>query len=107
MTLGLGDVFCVGDVICIYWLLLCFLSVCCSIKIVPFTYLKIVYLLSNAQKKLKSILIKLVSAAGTGFFYTTRKSISLGRKLALRKYDPVVRQHVIFEESKISKGKKK
>ena len=59
-----------------------------------------------AAGKRKSILIKLVSAAGTGFFYTTRKNPrNLPHKLAFRKYDPVVRQHVLFQEAKINKPK--
>lgn len=49
------------------------------------------------MKKKGSILIKLVSMAGTGFFYTTSKNPRLGTKLMLRKYDPVVRQHVLFK----------
>jgi large subunit ribosomal protein L33 len=40
--------------------------------------------------------------AGTGFFYVTRKNpTQITRKLAFRKYDPIVRQHVVFEESKM------
>lgn len=46
--------------------------------------------------------IKLVSTAGTGFFYTTTKNKrQTPDKLKLKKYDPVVRKHVIFEEKKI------
>lgn len=45
-------------------------------------------------------LIRLVSSAGTGYFYTTSKK--RGReKLQLRKYDPKIKQHVIFKEAKI------
>ncbi len=52
--------------------------------------------------KANSILIKLVSSAGTGFYYTTRKNPrSQTEKLSLRKYDPVARKHVVFKESKI------
>ena len=52
--------------------------------------------------KANSILVKLVSSAGTGFYYTTRKNPrSQGDKLSLRKYDPVARKHVIFKEAKI------
>ncbi len=52
--------------------------------------------------KANSILIKMVSTAGTGFFYTTRKNPRTKTdKLTLRKYDPVVRKHVEFKESKI------
>ena len=46
--------------------------------------------------------IKLVSSAGTGFFYVTKKNPrTLTGKLTLRKYDPVARKHVEFRESKI------
>ena len=46
--------------------------------------------------------IKLVSSAGTGFFYTTKKNKrNTPEKFEFRKYDPVVRQHVIFKEAKI------
>ena len=46
--------------------------------------------------------IKLVSTAGTGFFYVTKKNPkNVMHKLALKKYDPVVRQHVVFTESKL------
>ncbi|EQC37217.1 50S ribosomal protein L33 [Saprolegnia diclina VS20] len=58
-----------------------------------------------AKGKAKSVIIKLLSAANTGFFYTTRKNPrNMQKKLALRKYDPVVRQHVLFNEAKIKKG---
>ncbi|RMD71937.1 MAG: 50S ribosomal protein L33 [Gammaproteobacteria bacterium] len=46
--------------------------------------------------------IKLVSSAGTGYFYTTVKNKrNTPDKLELKKYDPVVRKHVIFREAKI------
>ncbi len=46
--------------------------------------------------------IKLVSSAGTGHYYTTDKNKrSTPDKLELKKYDPVVRKHVIYKESKI------
>jgi large subunit ribosomal protein L33 len=46
--------------------------------------------------------IKLESTAGTGYFYTTSKNRrnSTG-KLELKKYDPKIRQHVIFKETKL------
>jgi large subunit ribosomal protein L33 len=54
--------------------------------------------------KSKTILIKLMSTAGTGFFYVTQKnSVTLPQKLLLSKYDPVVRRHVLFRETKIKK----
>ena len=46
--------------------------------------------------------IKLVSSAGTGHFYTTTKNKrTKPEKMELNKYDPVVRQHVIYKEAKI------
>ena len=46
--------------------------------------------------------IKLESSAGTGFFYTTVKNRqSTPDKLELKKYDPVVRKHVVFKETKL------
>ena len=46
--------------------------------------------------------IKLVSSAGTGFFYTTKKnSRTSTEKLSLNKYDPKIRKHVEFKEAKI------
>jgi large subunit ribosomal protein L33 len=46
--------------------------------------------------------IKLVSSAGTGFFYVTKKnSRTMTEKLVVKKYDPVARKHVEFKESKI------
>ncbi|KJS04947.1 MAG: 50S ribosomal protein L33 [Gammaproteobacteria bacterium BRH_c0] len=46
--------------------------------------------------------IKLVSSAGTGHYYTTDKNKrTKPEKLELKKYDPVVRQHVLYKEAKI------
>ena len=46
-------------------------------------------------------IIKLLSSAGTGHFYTTTKNPKLSTgKLELRKYDPVVRKHVLYRETK-------
>ena len=46
--------------------------------------------------------VKLVSSAGTGHYYTTDKNKrSTPDKLAMKKYDPVVRKHVIYTEAKI------
>ncbi len=46
--------------------------------------------------------IKLVSSAGTGHFYTTDKNKrSTPTKLEFKKYDPVVRKHVMYKEAKI------
>ena len=60
-----------------------------------------------ARKK-KTILIKLISSARTGFFYTTEKNTQrTQRKLAFNKYDPIIRRHVLFTEAKIKGGSKK
>ncbi|CUX96435.1 50S ribosomal protein L33 [Candidatus Doolittlea endobia] len=46
--------------------------------------------------------IKLVSSAGTGHFYTTTKNKRAKlEKIELKKFDPVVRQYVIYKEAKI------
>ncbi|MFK5985051.1 MAG: 50S ribosomal protein L33 [Pseudomonadota bacterium] len=46
--------------------------------------------------------IKLVSSAGTGHYYTTTKNKrTMSEKLELKKYDPVVRKHVVYKEVKI------
>lgn len=63
-----------------------------------------------AKRGGNSIFIKLVSTATlpdgrkTGYFYVTRKnpkSLNTTEKLEFRKYDPRVRQHVIFKEEKM------
>ena len=49
-----------------------------------------------------SLKIKLLSTADTGFFYVTKKnSRTQTEKLSFKKYDPVVRKHVEFKETKI------
>ncbi len=46
--------------------------------------------------------IKLVSTADTGNFYTTDKNKkNTPGKMEMKKYDPVVRKHVIYKEAKI------
>lgn len=46
--------------------------------------------------------IKLISSAGTGFFYTTNKNKrTMPDKMEIKKFDPVARKHVMFKESKI------
>ncbi len=52
--------------------------------------------------KTATIQIKLESTADTGFFYVTKKNPrTKTEKLELKKYDPVVRKHVVFKEGKI------
>jgi large subunit ribosomal protein L33 len=46
--------------------------------------------------------IRLVSSAGTGFiYYTTKNKRTQTAKLQFKKYDPVVRKHVLFKEAKM------
>ena len=46
--------------------------------------------------------IRLVSSAGTGHFYTTDKNKkNTPGKMEMKKYDPVVRRHVMYKEAKI------
>ncbi|MGH8141854.1 MAG: 50S ribosomal protein L33 [Steroidobacteraceae bacterium] len=46
--------------------------------------------------------VKLLSSAGTGHFYVTTKNKRLHPdKMEMLKFDPVVRKHVTFKETKI------
>lgn len=46
--------------------------------------------------------IKMLSTADTGSYYVTKKNPrTKPEKLELRKYDPKIRQHVMFREAKI------
>ncbi|VFP78922.1 50S ribosomal protein L33 [Candidatus Erwinia haradaeae] len=46
--------------------------------------------------------IKLISSSGTSHFYTTTKSKRNNlEKLTLRKFDPIIRKYVIYNEHKI------
>ena len=49
-----------------------------------------------------TIKIRLNSSADTGFFYVTKKNPRTStEKIVFKKYDPVVRKHVEFKETKI------
>ena len=44
----------------------------------------------------------MVSSAETGHFYTTTKNKrTMPEKLEMKKFDPVVRKHVMYKEAKI------
>lgn len=46
--------------------------------------------------------IRLMSSAGTGHYYTTTKNRRLHpEKMEVRKFDPTIRQHVVYKETKI------
>jgi large subunit ribosomal protein L33 len=52
--------------------------------------------------KPSTIKIRLVSSADTGYYYVTKKNPrTQTEKMVVRKYDPVVRKHVEFKETKI------
>jgi large subunit ribosomal protein L33 len=52
--------------------------------------------------KPSTILIKMVSSADTGYYYVTKKNPrTQTEKMEMRKYDPVVRKHVVFKEGRI------
>ena len=53
-------------------------------------------------KRTNSQYVKLVSTAGTGYYYTTKINPKTAEeKLVLRKYDPKIRKHVEFKEAKM------
>ena len=46
--------------------------------------------------------IRLISSAGTGHFYTTDKNKkNTPAKMEIKKYDPKVRKHVAYKETKL------
>jgi large subunit ribosomal protein L33 len=46
-------------------------------------------------------IIKLKSTEGTGYTYVTRKNkVNNRERLELKKYDPVLRRHVVFKEER-------
>lgn len=56
-----------------------------------------------SKSKRNSILFKMVSTAGTGFFYLARRNPKQKQeKMLFRKFDPRARKHVDFKETKLS-----
>lgn len=52
--------------------------------------------------KKNTILLKLESTAGTGYFYVKKRNPrKQTEKLKFRKYDPIARKHVEFVETKL------
>ena len=52
--------------------------------------------------KKNTILVKLVSTAGTGYFYVKKRNPrKLKEKLSFKKYDPRAKSHVLFKEEKL------
>ncbi|XP_063297621.1 large ribosomal subunit protein bL33m [Pelobates fuscus] len=54
---------------------------------------------SFAKSKSKTILVQMMSSAGSGYRFNTKRN-RLKDKLVLRKYDPFVQHHVLFYEKK-------
>ncbi|PWN96779.1 putative 50s ribosomal protein L33 [Tilletiopsis washingtonensis] len=52
-----------------------------------------------AKSKARVIIARLMSTAGTGYFYTTTR-LRTADRIVMRKYDPKVKQHVLFRETK-------
>ncbi|KAK0450394.1 uncharacterized protein EV420DRAFT_1274769, partial [Desarmillaria tabescens] len=50
----------------------------------------------------RSLIVRLISTAQTGFFYTTKR-LRQGALLSAVKYDPMVKRRVLFVESKKTK----
>ncbi|KAI8983780.1 hypothetical protein BDB01DRAFT_722192 [Pilobolus umbonatus] len=54
------------------------------------------------KAKARVVLVKLLSTAGTGFNYIKSRP-RISPKLSFMKYDPMVKQHVLFTETKMKK----
>ena len=58
--------------------------------------------LKGDRAQTQALLVKLLSSAGTGYFYVAKKNPrKTTEKLEFRKFDPVARKHVAFKEAKI------
>jgi large subunit ribosomal protein L33 len=44
--------------------------------------------------------IKLKSTESTYFYYTTKNKANTPQRLEFKKYDPILRKHVLFKETK-------
>lgn len=53
---------------------------------------------SKAKKRLIKIMMR---SSESRYFYTTVKPSANREKLKFRRYDPVVRKHVLFQEEKL------
>ena len=52
--------------------------------------------------KSSRIQIKLESTENTGYFYISTKNVkNVTKKIELKKYDPVIKKHTIFRETKM------
>jgi large subunit ribosomal protein L33 len=53
-----------------------------------------------AKKREAVTIVRLQSTASPHSYYTTKNRRTHQEKLELRKYDPVVRRHVVYREAK-------
>ncbi|KAH9936818.1 uncharacterized protein BXZ73DRAFT_100239 [Epithele typhae] len=58
------------------------------------------------KSKARTLIVRMISTAQTGFFYTAQR-LRLGPRLAAVKYDPRVQQRVLFVESRKTAKKSK
>ena len=59
-----------------------------------------------AKKNTKRKLVGLVSEeSGQRTYYTKKNTMNTKEKLSLKKYDPVLRKHVLYTETKKSLGR--
>ena len=58
-------------------------------------------------KKANAVKVRMESSEGTGYRYYVKKNPKTQtEKLKMRKYDPIARKHVVFEEKKMPPSKK-
>ena len=51
-------------------------------------------------RSLNRVLVKLKSTESPYIYYTRKNKTNTTKRLELKKYDPVVRKHVLFKETK-------
>lgn len=55
---------------------------------------------SKMGKSLNRVLVKLKSTESPFIYYTKKNKMNTENRLELKKYDPVVKKHVLFKETK-------
>ncbi len=61
-----------------------------------------VFLINGIDMAKKTVLLRLESTAGTGYFYVKNKNPKkLTKKLEFMKFDPKAKKHVLFVEKKM------
>ncbi|KAJ2400576.1 hypothetical protein GGI10_006199 [Coemansia sp. RSA 2530] len=55
----------------------------------------------SKKAKSRTIVVRLISAAGTGFTYVKQRPRTAAYRLTMMKFDPIVNKHVLFVENKI------